>query len=108
MLEKFFYLIRLSIGTEEVRPGMMTGLSAQDWASLYKLAKKQAMAGIVFGGIEKLPAGERPPRGLLMQWIAVAEQIKSANRLLNRKNFARVGSQPGKTIHVNYFKIDGR
>ena len=30
------------------------------------------------------------------------------NRLLNRKNFARVGSQPGKTIHVNYFKIDGR
>ena len=30
------------------------------------------------------------------------------NRLLNRKNFARVGSQPGKTVHVNYFCIDGR
>ena len=30
------------------------------------------------------------------------------NRLLNRKNFARVGSEPGKTIHVNYFLIDGR
>lgn len=30
------------------------------------------------------------------------------NRLLNRKNFARVGSQPGKTIHVNYFRIDGK
>ena len=30
------------------------------------------------------------------------------NRLLNRKNFARVGSAPGKTIHVNYFLIDGR
>lgn len=30
------------------------------------------------------------------------------NRLLNRKNFARVGAQPGKTVHVNYFKIDGR
>ena len=29
------------------------------------------------------------------------------NRLLNRKNFARVGSQPGKTVHVNYFDIDG-
>lgn len=25
------------------------------------------------------------------------------NRLLNRRNFARVGSQPGKTVHVNYF-----
>jgi len=30
------------------------------------------------------------------------------NRLLNRKNFARVGAEPGKTIHVNYFLIDER
>ena len=30
------------------------------------------------------------------------------NRLLNRTNFARGGSAPGKTIHVNYFLIDGR
>ena len=29
------------------------------------------------------------------------------NRLLNRKNFARVGAAPGKTIHITYFKIDG-
>lgn len=28
------------------------------------------------------------------------------NRVLNRKNFARVGEKPGKTIHVNYFVID--
>ena len=30
------------------------------------------------------------------------------NRLLNRKNFARVGAEPGKTVHVNYFLIDDR
>lgn len=28
------------------------------------------------------------------------------NRVLNRKNFARVGEKPGKTIHVNYFTVD--
>lgn len=28
------------------------------------------------------------------------------NRLLNRKNFARVGASPGKTTHINYFLID--
>ena len=28
------------------------------------------------------------------------------NRLLQRKNFARVGDKPGKTVHVNYFVID--
>lgn len=30
------------------------------------------------------------------------------NRLLGRKNFARVGEKPGKTIHVNYFTVDGK
>ena len=30
------------------------------------------------------------------------------NRLLNRKNFARVGSAPGKTTHINYFLIDNK
>ena len=29
------------------------------------------------------------------------------NRLLGRKNLARVGAAPGKTTHINYFKIDG-
>ena len=28
------------------------------------------------------------------------------NRILNRKNFARVGEAPGKTTHANYFLID--
>ena len=30
------------------------------------------------------------------------------NRVLQRKNFARVGEKPGKTIHVNYFTIDSK
>ena len=30
------------------------------------------------------------------------------NRLLNRKNFARVGATPGKTSQINYFLIDDK
>ena len=30
------------------------------------------------------------------------------NCVLQRKNFARVGQKPGKTIHINYFKVDDR
>ncbi|MBQ2446149.1 MAG: YihA family ribosome biogenesis GTP-binding protein [Oscillospiraceae bacterium] len=28
------------------------------------------------------------------------------NCILRRKNFARVGQKPGKTIHINYFSVD--
>ncbi len=30
------------------------------------------------------------------------------NCVLRRKNFARVGSQPGKTVHINYFNVDDK
>ncbi len=30
------------------------------------------------------------------------------NRILQRKNFARVGEKPGKTIHINYFNVDNK
>ncbi len=30
------------------------------------------------------------------------------NRLLQRKNFARVGGEPGKTVHINYFRVDDK
>lgn len=30
------------------------------------------------------------------------------NRIFQRKNFARVGEKPGKTIHVNYFTVDSK
>lgn len=28
------------------------------------------------------------------------------NRVLQRKNYARVGESPGKTVHINYFLVD--
>ena len=30
------------------------------------------------------------------------------NCVLQRKNFARVGQKPGKTVHINYFRVDGK
>lgn len=30
------------------------------------------------------------------------------NRILQRKNFARVGEAPGKTTHANFFRVDGQ
>ncbi|MEG2001020.1 MAG: ribosome biogenesis GTP-binding protein YihA/YsxC [Evtepia sp.] len=50
------------------------------------------------------------PRDLLPQIVFAGRSNvgKSSviNKVLNRKNFARVGSAPGKTTHINYFLID--
>lgn len=52
------------------------------------------------------------PRDMLPQIVFAGRSNvgKSSviNRLLNRKNLARVGAAPGKTTHINYFLIDDK
>lgn len=52
------------------------------------------------------------PRDRLPQFVFAGRSNvgKSSviNRLLNRKNLARVGAAPGKTTHINYFLIDSK
>lgn len=53
--------------------------------------------------------GQKPQRRLPeFAFIGRSNVGKSSliNKLLNRKNFARVGGTPGKTAHINYFRVD--
>ena len=54
------------------------------------------MANINFNKVEFIKSAAAPNVG----------KSSVINKLLNRKNFARVGAEPGKTIHVNYFLVD--
>lgn len=73
------------------------------------------MAGINVNKAEFVKSAASPSQFISSSVPAIVFAGKSnvgkssvLNRLLNRKNFARVGSEPGKTIHVNYFLIDGK
>ena len=73
------------------------------------------MAGLNVNRAEFLLSAADPKQFLRTPLPAVAFAGKSnvgkssvINRLLNRKNFARVGASPGKTVHVNYFRIDDK
>ena len=69
---------------------------------------KITSAGFAFssGRISQIPDDGLPE----FAFIGRSNVGKSSviNRLLGRKNFARVGATPGKTSQVNYFRIDGK
>ena len=69
---------------------------------------KITSAGFAFssGRISQIPDDGLPE----FAFIGRSNVGKSSviNRLLGRKNFARVGATPGKTSQINYFDIDGR
>ena len=72
----FFDFLRFCIGSAKEIPG---SLKEVDWKELYAIAKKQALLGVLFHGIRRLPKELVPEQKLLMQWMVMAEQIRKQN-----------------------------
>lgn len=78
--KSFFALLRYSLGIDEV---FAHCLSAEDWTWMREEAIRQALVGVLYMGIKKLPEELRPPRLLLMQWAFDAENIRGTNQKVN-------------------------
>lgn len=72
----FFDFLRFCIGSAKEIPD---SLKEVDWKELYAIAKKQALLGVLFYGIQRLPKELAPEQKLLMQWMVMAEQIRKQN-----------------------------
>lgn len=72
----FFEFLRFCIGSAKEIPG---SLKEADWKELYAIAKKQALLGVLFYGIRRLPKEMVPEQKLLMQWMVMAEMIRKQN-----------------------------
>lgn len=72
----FFDFLRFSIGSAKEIPD---SLKKADWKELYAIAQKQALLGVLFYGIQRLPKELAPEQKLLMQWMAMAEKIRKQN-----------------------------
>lgn len=59
--------------------------SEEEWKEIFQLSKAQTMLGITYKAIEVLPPNQRPPKPLILQWIAASERIKYLNEKLNTK-----------------------
>lgn len=76
--QAFFELLQLSLGTREQ---LSRAPSVTEWESILEEAQRQAVAGVLVSGIEKLPDEYRPPKVLLLQWIGACQQIEAQNAL---------------------------
>ena len=72
----FFDFLRFCIGSESEIP---SSLKEADWKELYRIAQKQALLGVLFCGIQRLPKNLVPEQKLLMQWMGMAQKIRQQN-----------------------------
>ena len=76
----FFELLQIALGNRE---RLSKTPSAAEWIEIYAESERQAVTGVLIHGIERLPAKQRPPQVLLLQWIGIGQMIEQRNRLLN-------------------------
>lgn len=79
----FFDVIRYSLESDSNIPDNVPDI---DWFRLYRFAEKQGILGVGFEGIKRLSEqGIKPPFDVLMEWIAIAENVEGRNKVLNQR-----------------------
>ena len=77
----FFDFLRFCIGSVKE---ISDSLKEVDWKELYRIAQKQCLVGILFDGIQKLPAEHvGMEKELLLHWMAESQMLEKANARLN-------------------------
>ena len=79
----FFELLRVAVGSVA---SLSSSPSAEDWEIVFGYAKKQALVGVCFSAIEKLPKEQQPRREVLMQWWAMTQKTEERNKVLNSRS----------------------
>lgn len=80
--KRYFEIIRYALDPVDMPVSNTKNI---DWGNLYHFSQEQAIAGIVFRAVELLNDKSIDKR-LLLHWFATAEQIKTQNKILNKKS----------------------
>lgn len=81
MVPLFLELLQVSIGTRE---RLSRVPSAVEWQAIMDEAQRQAIAGILACGLERLPIEQKPLQAILLQWIGLSLQIEQRNALTTK------------------------
>lgn len=72
----FFELLQVAIGCRSRLSAIPTN---EGWSSMFDIAVKQSLVGILFTGVERLPKEQWPEKQMVLQWMALTSQIEQRN-----------------------------
>ena len=81
-IRNFVILLRCGMGlkTKEGQRPMPDVDGEQEWQQMMRIAKKQAVQGVVERGIRMMPEEQRPPRKINMAAMMLSDKIAMLNR----------------------------
>ena len=79
-MNKFFELIQIALGSKQ---SYSDPPSADEWQEIFSESQRQALCGVAFCGIERLPECQRPPKSLMLKWYMIVAKLEEKNRHMN-------------------------
>jgi len=76
----FFELLRVAIDQQTELSRVPT---AEEWRNLLNESIRQAVVGVTYRGINRLPDSQRPPKQVLVDWHSATQKIIADNKRLN-------------------------
>lgn len=81
----FFELLKSGLWKTPIEIEVFRNMSNEEWKSVYEMASKQTVIGIIYDGISLLPKECRSSTDLLLLWGVLAIKIEKQNELLNKR-----------------------
>ena len=77
LLDAFFALLRAGLWGTTPDPAFFVSFTETQWQALLALAQKQAVLGLIYAGVSRLPKELMPNQQLLLRLYGFSEQIAS-------------------------------
>lgn len=81
--QQFGQLLRSGLWGQSAGIALFTGHIG--WTALFRMAQTQALTGILFDGVETLPAEYHPPKELYVRWCAYVAKVQQTNEWLDSR-----------------------
>ena len=79
LLDAFFALLRAGLWGTTPDPAFFVSFTGTQWQALLALAQKQAVLGLIYAGVSRLPKELMPDQQLLLRLYGFSEQIRKSN-----------------------------
>ena len=101
-MHPFRNLLLIALGRE---PSFRKDPTRSDWERVFRMACNQAMLGVCYEGIQRLPAHQRPPQDLLDRWTRLVEKVAE----IHRRHVQRAQELEGilSRLHLNGCLLKG-
>ena len=83
MLELFFEILRAAIWQKPLLWGDRPAPRPEEWNSLYEMAARQTVQGVMFDIVRTLPATAGLPRALIANWLLAVDGIEREYSKMN-------------------------